>query len=504
MALLKHERPSGLKSGLSSISGLAAPALIYLVVTPILVRCLGDARYGLLVIFLAIPAFLGNVDFGLGAGGVLSMGRSMETGDMRKAVRLHRELITLFSLLGAVLAAALCLAAPRVVGALGMLQALDYPQALVLVHLGAAALLLSVLTASVSILPRALEQFPKITLIQVLGKAVLWLGVTALAFRGSGLIGIFAWVLAVEFLVLAAYVLWNARLLPVLSWLPTLRFQEVRGLIGYSSHAFIAQLSSSFAYHMDKFLLAYFLGPASVAYYSVAVGSAGKILVLAGVMSAFVFPRAVGLNAAAATDALRHLYLRASRFTLLVLAPLLAPAVLLTPMLLRLWLGPQFAAKSAAPMQVLIIAYFLASVSVVPSHIYNGKGNTRISAFYATIGTLMNVSLCLVLIPRFGIMGAAAAALVGMAQSVVFMGSLENELGLGWFGGQGRLFGQLGLAALVQLAVLSFARGWVQGWPSLVVVGSLGWGLFYALWFLIPIATQEDRAVCLRIIRSQA
>ena len=139
--LLKYERPSGLKSGLSSISGLAVPALIYLVVTPILVRCLGDARYGLLVIFLAIPAFLGNVDFGLGAGGVLSMGRSMETGDMRKAVRLHRELITLFSLLGAVLAAALCLAAPRVVGMLGMLEAVDYPQALVLVQLGAAALL---------------------------------------------------------------------------------------------------------------------------------------------------------------------------------------------------------------------------------------------------------------------------------------------------------------------------------------------------------------------------
>ncbi len=501
---MKLERPSGLKSGIFGVSGLVAPSLIYLVVTPILVRYLGDARYGLLVIFLSIPAFLGNVDFGLGAGGVLSMGQALATGDAHKAVNLHRELITLFSLLGLVLAAVLYFSAPGIVSMLGMIQAVDYPQALILVYLGAFALLLSVLTASVSILPRALEQFPKITMIQVLGKVVLWLGVTVLAFRGSGLIGVFLWVLLVESLVLAVYVAWNIRLLPVLSWLPTLCFQEVRGLVGYSSHAFIAQLSSSFAYHMDKFLLAYFLGPAAVAYYSVAVGSASKILVLAGVLSAFVFPRAVGLNAAAASDALCHLYLRASRFTLLVLAPLLVPAVLLTPMLLRIWLGPQFAAKSAASMQVLITAYFLAAVSVVPSHIYNGKGNTKISAIYATIGTAMNVSLCLILIPRFGIIGAAVAALVGMAQSVVFMGSLENELGLGWFGGQGKLFGQLGLLALVQLAVLSFARGWVSGWSSLAVVVALGWGLFYALWFLIPIATQDDRAVCLRIIRSQA
>lgn len=501
---MKHERPSGLKSGIFGVSGLVAPALIYLFVTPILVRYLGDARYGLLVIFLTIPAFLGNVDFGLGAGGVLSMGQALATGDTRKAVELHRELITIFSLLGVVLAAVVYMAASGVVGMLGLPQAVDYAQALVLVRLGAAALLLSVLTAAVSILPRALEQFPRITLIQVLGKVFLWLGVTALAFRGFGLIGIFLWILAVESLVLAAYVVWNIRLLPVLSWLPTLCFQEVRGLVGFSLHAFIAQLSSSFAYHMDKFLLAYFLGPASVAYYSVAVGSASKILVLAGVLSAFVFPRAVNLNVAAATDALRQLYLRASRFTLLALAPLLIPGVLLTPTLLRIWLGPQFAARSAAPMQVLIGAYFLAAVSVVPSHIYNGKGNTRISAFYATTGTLMNVSLCLVLIPRFGILGAAMAALVGMAQSVVFMGSLEHELGLGWFGGQGKFFGQLCLLALAQFAVLSLARGWVSGWPSLAVVGSATWGLFYALWFLIPIATQDDRAVCLRIIRSQA
>lgn len=501
---LKYDRPSGLKSGVFSVAGLAAPALIYLLITPILVRSLGPARYGLLMVFMAIPAFLGNIDFGLGSGGVLSMGRAIETGDTRRAVLLHRELLTIFALLGLVLSAALWLVAPVAVGFLGMTQAVDHPQALVLVRLGAAALLLSVLTASVSILPRAVEQFPRITLIQVLGKVVLWLGVTALTFRGGGLVPIFLWVLAVELLVFVVYVAWNIHLLPALSWVPVLRFQEVRGLIGYSSHAFIAQLSSSFAYHMDKFLLAYFLGPASVAYYSVAVGSASKILVLAGVMSAFVFPRAVGLDAADAADALRDLYLRASRFTLLVLAPLLVPGVLLTPALLRIWLGPEFAAQSAAPMQALIVAYFFSSVSVVPSHIYNGKGNSRISAIYATIGTALNVSLCVALIPRFGIMGAAAAATVGAAQSVVFLGSVENELGMGWFGGQAKFFGQLGLLALAQLGVLAFAGGRVQGWISLAVVGASSWAVFYALWFLIPIATEEDKAVCLRIVRSQA
>ncbi len=501
---LKSDRPSGLKSGVSSVAGLAAPALIYLFITPLLLRSLGAARYGLLMIFMSVPAFLGNIDFGLGAGGVLSMGRAVGTGDIRKAVLLHRELITIFLLLGAALSSALWLAAPGAVGFLGMQQAVDDAQARTLVHLGACALLLALLTASVSILPRAVEQFPRITLIQVAGKLVLWLGVTAVTLRGGGLVPIFAWVLAVEFLVLAVYVAWNIRLLPALSWLPIFRFQEVGEMIGYSSHAFIAQLSSSFAYNVDKFLLSYFLGPAAVAYYSVAVGSASKILVLAGVMSAFVFPRAAGLNANAAADALRRLYLRASRFTLLVLAPMLIPGLLLTPALLRLWLGPEFAAKAAAPMQVLIVAYFFSAVSVVPSHIYNGKGNSRISAIYATIGTVMNIALCFVLIPRFGIMGAAAAAMVGAAQSILFMGSLEHELGLGWFGGQGKFFGQLGLLALVQFGVLALAGGRVQGWLSLAVVGALGWGLFYGLWFLTPIATEDDKAVCLRIVRSQA
>jgi len=498
---VKFNRPSGLKSGVFSIFGLVAPSLIYLVVTPILVRILGDAQYGLLVLFLAIPAFLGNIDFGLGAGGVLGMGRAIEAGDVPKAVRLHRELITLFALLGICLAAALWLAAPRLVYLLGMLQAIEYGKALFLVHLAAVALILSILTASVSILPRAVEQFPQIAMIQVLGKVVLWLGTVTLACFGSGLSGIFLWVVSLELLVLTVYVVWNTRLLPALLWLPVGRFHEIGGLIGSSAYAFIGQLSASCIYHVDKFLIAYFLGPAAVAYYSVAVGMASKLLVLAAAMSSFVFPRAVSLSAAAATDALKELYLRASRLTLLTLTPILAPAVILAPVLLRLWL-PGFAEQSAGPMQLLLAAYFLSALSVVPAYIYNGKGNFRVSAIYAAIGTLLNVALCLVLIPRLRMIGAALAAVLSMAQSAVFMGSLENSFGMGWFGGQGKLFGQLGLLALAQFSALSAMARWVHGWPSLAAAGLAGWGLFYALWFLIPMATTEDKAVCNRLLRS--
>jgi len=498
---VNYQRPSGLKSGIFSIFGLVAPSLIYLVVTPILVRILGDAQYGLLVLFLAIPAFLGNIDLGLGAGGVLGMGRALEAGDVQKAARLHRELITLFAMLGMILAAALWLASPRMVYMLGMLQAADYQKALLYVHLAAAALILSILTASVSILPRAVEQFPQIAMIQVLSKIVLWLGTVTLAFLGSGLYGIFLWVLCIELIVLATYVVWNIRLLPSLSWLPAGRFHDVRDLVGSSAYAFIAQMSSSCTYHVDKFLIAYFLGPAAVAYYSVAVGIASKLLVLAAAMTSFVFPRAVSLSAAEAADALKNLYLRASRLTLLTLAPLLAPAILLAPVLLRIWL-PGFAEKSAGPMQLLLASYFLCALSVVPSYIYNGKGNFRISAVYATIGTLLNVVSCLILIPRLQMIGAALAALLGMVQSAVLMGSLEHSLGLGWFGAQRKFFGQLGIAALAQFALLSMMGKWVHGWPSLAAVGFAGWGLFYALWFMIPIATDEDRAVCGRLIRS--
>lgn len=256
-------------------------------------------------------------------------------------------------------------------------------------------------------------------------------------------------------------------------------------------------------YHADKLLIAYFLGPAPVAFYAVAVNLASKLLSVAAALTSFVFPRAINLATGGDRQALTALYLRASRFTLLAVLPLAIPVIWLAPQFLSLWLGDEFSAESAVLLQVLTVAYCVAVLSVPASQIYNGLGNSRIGAAYAAAGSLINLVLCALLIPLFGTIGATLGVLAGMMQAIVYAGSLGRHLGVGWFGGQRKLFAQLALAASLQSLVLYMTRSWITGWPSLLATGGGVWLLFYAAWVVCGFLNDDDKVLLRRLTGSQ-
>lgn len=495
-------RPSGLRSGFFSFLGMAVPFALYLLVTPILVSRLGDADYGLLALFLSIPIAFGAFDLGLTAGGILSIGGAWGARRVEAAERLQRELLSVSLFIGMISFGLLYYLSGDVVEWFGLNVAAGGGRAVHVLRLAGACLLISLLTEAASITPKALEQFPRINIIQISSKTALWLGSAGLVLRGGGLIAVAVWVLLLGAMALATYLFWTGHLFG--SWqvhVPVLRIREVWSILPYSVFAFAGQLASAVTYHADKFLIAYFLGPAPVAYYAVAVGIASKLLVLAGSLAYFVFPRAATLHAAQDGEALRHLYLRASRVQLLAIFPVLLPAVMLAPSILRFWLGPEYGQKVSMPLQLLLVSYFIIALSVVPSYVYNGMGDSRTGAAYAAAGAAVNVICCLLLIPRMGIQGAAVAVLLGALQSILFMSSLESKLGLGWLQSQRPLFGRLLGIGVIQGLFLAWAGRWPSGWPSLLVVGLAGWAIFYALWFFVPsLASEDDRCLLSRIM----
>jgi O-antigen/teichoic acid export membrane protein len=489
-----------LASGTSSLIGLAAPLLTFFFATPFLVHRLGAGTYGALMLCLSITSLLGSLDFGLSAGGVRAQGNALHHSDTSAVIRLHQELWSLFLYLGLALMTIVWIASPQIVRLIEMDQAATPSEAVIAVRIASVSLLIALLTAAVSILPRALEQFPSIVMIQVVSGIAFWGGAVALVISGYGLIAVLLWGLAVSSLVLIRFIAWSDRLVPHLKWRPCLHLYMTKTLIGYSLYAFFGQLSSAFTYHADKFLIAYFLGPAPVAYYAVAVNVANKLLSLVASLTAFVFPRAVRFHAASDLAAIREFYLRASRFTLLVLVPLLAPAVILAPQLLKLWLGEEFARVANSLLQVLLVAYAIGALSVVPSQIYNAMGNSRVGAIFAGTGAVLNVALCVVLIPWLGVKGAAIASLVGMLQAIVYVVLLERSLGLDWLSRPMGFFGRLAVVVGVQAGLLFVLRGWISGWMGLLIVGGLGWTLFYGLWFLARFADREDYEMANRLL----
>lgn len=96
-----------------------------------------------------------------------------------------------------------------------------------------------------------------------------------------------------------------------------------------------------------------------------------------------------------------------------------------------LWLfGPQF--ETGYPVMAILVVGFLFRSSMGPAeHLLNMLGHQRLCAFVMCTAALLNVALNLMLVPKFGIIGAAVATATSLI-TVATLGALavHNRLGI--------------------------------------------------------------------------
>jgi O-antigen/teichoic acid export membrane protein len=158
---------------------------------------------------------------------------------------------------------------------------------------------------------------------------------------------------------------------------------------------------------VDVVLMGFFLPPEAVAVYFAATRILQFVVFASYAASAATAPRFAEARARGDTASLRGLIVRTARLTSAATL-LIGMAVLVTaPLLLRLF-GPGFEA-SFGPLAVLIIGVVIYSLFGPAEDVLNMLGGERLSAATALTALAVAVVLNLLLIPPFGIMGAAIA-----------------------------------------------------------------------------------------------
>jgi O-antigen/teichoic acid export membrane protein len=491
-----------LSSAAASLCGLVAPIVVFLVAAPRVVDELGKERFGVLMVVLAVTTLLTSMDLGLGAGGVRLVARASGRRDMVAAAELVREVFTVFAGLALLVAGAGFVLSGPLAALLFPTTSLPPAEVRQVVALGALLAAVGFVAAGTAVLPRGLEAMPFVSAVQGLYSVSVWLGAWGLVARGRGLSAILVWLAAANLIMALAFAAWGLYHCPGTSFRPTRRLTHLRGAIAFNTFAFGAQINAALVNNIDKLLISFVLGPVSVAHYSLVSNLAAKLPMVAAALAAFVYPRAAHLSSADANAPIQDLYLRVSRYLTLMLAPLVMLMLVLAPPALGLWMGADFAREMAGPTLVLVAAYAIATVSVVPSLIFNAMGNSRIGALFSAIAVLLTASGSVALIVPFGILGVALGVLIGMLQGVVYAGLLERSLGLGWFRSRRRFLVQVALCLAAEAIVLLLLRGFVSGLPSLAAIGALGGCTFFAAWVALGFTTLEDRALVQRMVQS--
>lgn len=152
----------------------------------------------------------------------------------------------------------------------------------------------------------------------------------------------------------------------------------------------------------------YFLTSADLGLYSVAV----KISTLAAFALASINmvaePRFAQLRARGDEEELRLLAKRTTTLVFWSTAPILAGILLLAPWLVRVAFGPEYLPAVPA-LLILTGGYFINSFGGVSNYFLNMTGGQKVLASIVTLSAVMTVVLSILLIPPFGITGAAMA-----------------------------------------------------------------------------------------------
>jgi O-antigen/teichoic acid export membrane protein len=167
------------------------------------------------------------------------------------------------------------------------------------------------------------------------------------------------------------------------------------------------------------FFLGVFRSPAEVAWYALAFGVAVTVMRLLPRSLSFVLPPlASGLYGADDRAGLRTLFDAGSRYLLILAAPLIAGGALLAEPLLTAAYGEAYV-PAARAFPLLLLAAGFGAVGSVTASIQTGIERQDLVLKVALAATVVNVGLDLALIPRFGIVGAAAANAVAQVGAVI-------------------------------------------------------------------------------------
>jgi len=195
---------------------------------------------------------------------------------------------------------------------------------------------------------------------------------------------------------------------------PRLDRRLARTMLLSGSQTFLAELAILLNGRADQLFITWFLLPVDLGLYAVAVGWASSLRIV----SAAIAPVAFARVASSETTQEGTTYFRgAVHLGVLVHAILGACVLAVTPAAVVLLFGGEFAASAPAAM-VLVAASMLFGVKYVISDGLRGLGRPMEATRAEWVGLIVTICALPVLLPRFGIVGAAIGTLLTNAASL--------------------------------------------------------------------------------------
>lgn len=403
---------------ISGYAALGASALTGLGPTPFIVRSIGSTQYGIWTLAGSVFGYVALLDLGLGAGVTKHVAEFDARGDTQAVSETVSAAFSLYLVLVIVAAVVTAVLSASVESVFRIPHPDAYVARTVFLILGVDAcvgLPLAVLASTLN----AYLHYSFLYLVSLLTTvATALLTVIALNLH-FGAVGLAAITLLISIAGGAANLYYLRHTLPDVQ-ITFATPQRGRGLLTYSGVAFVITVAAQIAFSTDAIVLAAFLSVAAVAIYGVVAKLVNLLMKIVFQAVDVLFPVLSRLQSVDDLDAVRALYLQAVKAGLAIGAPFVVCLVVFGNRILAAWVGPSFEAGYGA-LVVLSVTVVLHTPGHVAGLLLMAVNRHRVLAVIATVDSLSNLLLSIVLVRPFGLLGVAlgTAVTIGLSNSII-------------------------------------------------------------------------------------
>lgn len=253
-------------------------------------------------------------------------------------------------------------------------------------------------------------------------RSFAWLGAARMTFISLQAIGyLFFWAIGHLTLPVAVIVIVAAKFCSLTMMIIAVRKQlrvrwswnwnVLRAELDYSLRSYPGILTEFTVLRLDQMLLVGMASSAVIGLYAVAVALSEITATLASSVADVMLP-----EVAASNDRDKSLLLLAGSLRLTIYAHLLAliPLWFAAPYILKFIYGAEFAAATST-LRVLFVASIILSAGMITLSGLNGFGHPGLSTISRLASAVTTIALLLLLLPVYGMMGAAIASCAGYA-----------------------------------------------------------------------------------------
>ncbi len=382
--------------------------LAALLAVPFLLRAMGTARFGLLLVIAVLIGYYGVFDLGIGRALTHSVARRIGQRDFESIPSLVTTGMAMIGALGIIIAALGMLLSPILAERILKMPAELVPEARRSFFLVATAVPILLAEAGFRGVLEAHRSFGLVSSLRAFGGAWTYLAPLAVLPLTARLDHIVMVQLSGRLLTCLVSAVACARKVEWQTSGLKIDTHHALPLLGFGGWVTVDGLIGPLLVYVDRLFVGFIVGATSVSFYATPGQLLVRLLNLPNAVLSVLFPT-FSTDLSAGGQRASALYRRG--FDLLLVAMGSAAFVLATfaPEIMRLWLGEEFAERSGPVLRCLSFGLLLSSVNRVPHVLVQGAGRPDLTTKIHLLQLLPYLPLAWWMTARFGILGAAVA-----------------------------------------------------------------------------------------------